>query len=77
MRRDNVLLSFIFECSHDADFKNVPARISVFKIYRFQNLPAKKCAVFLRTGGLSVTIFTVFKICRHHVKAVLVYDLFL
>ena len=43
--------------------------------FRFRNLPfsksaGKKCAVFVRTGGLSVTFFTVFKMCRHHVNAV-------
>ena len=47
--------------------------------FSFQNLPfsksaGKKCAVFVQTGGLSVTFFTVFKMCRHRVNAVLVYD---
>ena len=50
--------------------------------FRFQNLPfsksaGKKCAVFVRTGGLSVTFFTVFKMCRHRVNAVLVSQAFL
>ena len=51
-------------------FKFRPVRVP------FQNLPfsksvGKKCAVFVSTGGLSVTFFTVFKMCRHRVNAVL------
>ena len=43
--------------------------------FRFQNLPfsksaGKKCAVFVRTEGLSVEFVTVFKMCRHRVNAV-------
>ena len=60
-------LYIIVECSHDA-LSNL-CRLG----FRFQNLPfsksaGKKCAVFVQTGGLSVTFFTVFKMCRHHVK---------
>ena len=60
----------IFKCLHDAVSKMCRFEFS------FQNLPfskcaGKKCAVFVWTGGLSVTFFTVFKICRHRVNAVL------
>ena len=50
----------IFKCSHNAAVKM--CRLE----FHFQNLPfsksaGKKCAAFVRTGGLSVTFFTVFK----------------
>ena len=41
------------------------SKSTVFKICR------QKCAIFVRTGGLSVTFFTVFKMCRHRMNAVL------
>ena len=63
----------IIECSPDA--VSYLDRLG----FRFQNLPfsksaGKKCAVFVLTGGLSVTFFTVFKMCRHRVNAVLMSD---
>ena len=62
----------IVECSHDA-VSNLH-RLGL----RLQNLPfsksaGKKCAVFVLTGGLSVTFFTVFKMSRHRVNVVLVF----
>ena len=59
----------IFEYSHDAVSKM--CRLE----FGFQNLPfsksaGKECAVFVWTGGLSVTFFTVFKIYQHRVNAV-------
>ena len=61
----------ILQCSHDAVSKMCQLE------FRFQNLPvskstSKKCAVFVWTGGLSVTFFTVFKMCRYRVNAVLI-----
>ena len=46
-------------------FQNVPVRAP------FSKSAGNKCAVFVRTGGLSVTFFIVFKILRHRVNAVL------
>ena len=59
----------IFKRLHDAVSKT--CRLEC----RFQNPPfsksaGKKCAIFVRTGGLSVEFFTVFKMCRHRVNAV-------
>ena len=59
----------IVECSHD-----VVSNLSRLG-FRFQNLPCSKsagnkCAIFVY-GGLSITFFTVFKMCWHRVNAVL------
>ena len=59
----------IFESSHDAVFKM--CRLE----FRFQNLPfskstGKKFAVFVCTGGLSVTFLATFKMCRHRENAI-------
>ena len=43
-------------------FQDVPIRVP------FSKSAGKKCAVFVWTGGLSVTFFTVFKMCRHRVN---------
>ena len=62
----------IFECSHVAVSNS--CRLGL----RFQNLPfskfaGKKCAAFVSTCGLSVTFFTVFRVCRHRVNAVQIF----
>ena len=51
-------------------FKFIPVRVPFSKSTVFEICRQKMCR-FVWTGGLSVTFFTVFKICRHRVNAVL------
>ena len=53
-------------------FKFIPVRVPFSKSIVVESA-GKKCAVFVWTGGLSVTFFTIFKMCRHHVNAVSVH----
>ena len=50
-------------------FKFRPARVPFSKSTVFE-ICRQKCAVFVWTEGLSVTLCTVFKMCRHRVNAV-------
>ena len=52
-------------------FRECARLSSVFKNLPLSKSAGKKCALFVSTGGLSVTFSTVFKMCRHRVNAVL------
>ena len=48
-----------------------------FQNLAFSESAGKACAVFVLTGDQCVTFFTIFKMCRHHVKTVLIWFTFL
>ena len=50
----------VFKCSHDAVFNMFRLELH-FQIYHLQNPPSK---------SVPFSIFTVFKMCRHHMNAV-------
>ena len=70
-KRGNCSIFKIFKCLHDAVSKMCQLEFN-FTNFPFSKCAGKKCAVFVWTGGLSVTFFTVFKMCRHRVNAVLI-----